>query len=332
MASAEETYKILCEEFLRENGWCEGLIEQQLKNFKQIPYRFMILDDSGSMNATDGSTLMKTADGKFQSIKCSRWKELVKGVQFHAELANLAMSPIEFRLLNGAQPIVIGETQDDGLARAELEKALENGASGMTPLCKQVREVAEKVKRMAPQLKANGQKAGITIFTDGSASDGDVRAALRMLENEPCWVVIRLCTNEDDVGDYWDNVDKSIELQMDVLDDITGEAMEIYKTNPWLTYGEVMHRLREGACRVKIFDKLDESVLAKAEIYQAMPIILGGKEDDFPHPEVDMKGFIAAITTKQNQMVQSHTWDPLAKRMEPWIKTKKLGGGKCTIA
>jgi hypothetical protein len=43
-------------------------------------------------------------------------------------------------------------------------------------------------------------------------------------------VVIRLCTNENAIVDYWNNVDREIELNMDVIDDPLGEAKEIHKS------------------------------------------------------------------------------------------------------
>jgi hypothetical protein len=52
---------------------------------------------------------------------------------------------------------------------------------------------------------------------------------MRPLHLLPVWVVIRLCTNENAIVSYWNNVDKEIELNMDVIDDPLGEAKEIHK-------------------------------------------------------------------------------------------------------
>jgi hypothetical protein len=52
---------------------------------------------------------------------------------------------------------------------------------------------------------------------------------MRPLQQLPVWVVIRLCTNEDRMVEYWNNIDSAIELNMDVIDDPQGEAAEIYK-------------------------------------------------------------------------------------------------------
>jgi hypothetical protein len=117
------------------------------------------------------------------------------------------------------------------------------------------------LEAIAPQLRAAGQKAALIIATDGESSDGDVAAALRPLSQLPVWVVVRLCTDESNVVEYWNNVDSQIELEMDVLDDYIGEADEIFKVNPWLTYGEPLHRLRELGVSMKEIDLLDEKIL-----------------------------------------------------------------------
>ena len=52
---------------------------------------------------------------------------------------------------------------------------------------------------------------------------------MRPLKQLPVWVVIRLCTDEDKMVDYWNNIDSVIELNMDVIDDPLGEAREIHR-------------------------------------------------------------------------------------------------------
>jgi hypothetical protein len=52
---------------------------------------------------------------------------------------------------------------------------------------------------------------------------------MRPLQQLPVWVVIRLCTNEDRMVEYWNNIDSVIELNMDVIDDPQGEAAEIHR-------------------------------------------------------------------------------------------------------
>ena len=85
---------------------------------------------------------------------------------------------------------------------------------------------------------------------------------MKPLRYLPVWVVIRLCTDESNIVNYWNIIEKELELDMDVIDDLKSEADEIYIHNSWLTYGEQFHRLREFGIQIKEIDLLDENILA----------------------------------------------------------------------
>ena len=55
--------------------------------------------------------------------------------------------------------------------------------------------------------------------------------AIRLLEGLPIWIVIRLCTDDDDVVNFYNDLDEQIELSLEVLDDYVGEAQEVYEFN-----------------------------------------------------------------------------------------------------
>lgn len=318
-------------DFLRAEEWPEGLIATALNNSKYIASRYMILDDSGSMSAVDGQ---KFSTRYRKMVSCQRWEELKAAIEFHAGFANAGKIPTEFRFLNGGSPIVVGDaTDEDGTKKNDLMKRLERGPGGLTPLCAQVRAVAETIKKQANELRKNGEKASITIFTDGRASDGDIEIALKQLMNLPVWVVIRLCTDEESVGEYWCKVDDDIELPMDVLDDLKGEADEVCSHNPWIVYGMPLHRLREGGIHLKVLDSLDERPLATAEIPEYVSLVLGGKKDDIVHPSLNKKDFVSDCMNLANK--ERSVWDPITKKDLPWIKESNLkataGVGCCTI-
>ena len=161
-------------------------------------------------------------------------------VRFQAGLAKASNALTEFRMLNNAAPILIGNPNEPN-TYSFLCNVLDNTSpSGGTPLCRHINEVLMQVRSMEPQLRANGHKAAVVICTDGESSDGDVAAALAPFHSLPVWVVIRLCTDEEKVVQYWNNIDKQLELDLEILDDLVSEAKEIYEYNKWFTYGMYM--------------------------------------------------------------------------------------------
>merc|ERR1719409_266053 len=145
---------------------------------------------------------------------------------------------------------------------------------------------------MAPDLIAAGKKAVVVVACDGKSTDGDMAKAMATLKTLPVWVVVRLCTDEEAVVEYWNNVDEELELDMDVLDDLSGEAGEIAAVNPWITYGAALHRLREWGTPAKILDLIDEKSFSAAEMRELVGLIFGpGLAEELPHPDFDWQGF-----------------------------------------
>src|SRR5690349_539140 len=105
-------------------------------------------------------------------MQCTRWKELVDIAKFQAGLAKAANAITEFRLLNNAAPIVVGNPGDVQSYANFCQIMDVSNPSGGTPLCRHINEVAAQVRALEPQLRAHGHKAAIIIATDGEASDG----------------------------------------------------------------------------------------------------------------------------------------------------------------
>lgn len=202
----------------------------------------------------------------FRLVSCSRWAELTEALKFHVGFAQAALAPSEFRLLNAMLPVRIGFQPNESQSVELLMQAFSQGPSGGTPLCQHIREVTREIQEVEHSLRAAGQKACVIIATDGESSDGNVADALRPLKNLPCWVILRLCTDEEKIVQYWNNIDAELELNMDVLDDLCSEAMEIRKFNPWLSYAEPLHRMREFGVSLKEIDLLDEARLSKEHL------------------------------------------------------------------
>jgi len=137
------------------------------------------------------------------------------------------------------------------------------------------------------------------------------------------WLVIRLCTDEDKIVEFYNNLDEQLELSMDVLDDFCGEAKEVYEHNKWLNYALPIHRLRELGFYHRVFDMIDERQLTKGEI-RSLCVLLFGQEnfDGVPDPAVDWKGFLKEVETMLGK--EKSYWNPMTKKVTPLLDLKKL--------
>lgn len=237
-------------EFLSNKLWPAGLQKFLLKNVAKIPFRFFICDDSGSMACNDGKRLVGSGNNT-KVVSCSRWTEMTESLKFHASLAQALNMPSEFRLLNSASPIQIGGSSAAPEDLGVLNALFDQSPGGGTPLCRHIKDVISHVRELEPSLRASGQKVVIIIMTDGEASDGDLAKAMKPLETLPVWVVVRLCTDEENVVSYWNQIDEKLEIEIDVLDDLLGEGQEAMKANSWLNYAEPLHRMREFGVHLK---------------------------------------------------------------------------------
>lgn len=308
--------------FLTAQGWPPGLQKVAKDSMKRCPIRFIIVDDSGSMLSNDGHKLIVQGHTS-KVINCSRWTELTESLRFHAGLANAAKAVTEFRLLNGAPPIVVGRN-DGGQGLSSALTAFSLDPSGGTPLCRHILEVTHQIRLMEHELRAAGQKAILVIATDGESSDGNIIEALKPLQQLPVWVVVRLCTDDSKIGKYWNEIDEEIELEMDVLDDLRGEAVEVRDLNPWLTYAEPIHQMREFGITLKEFDLLDERSLSHEQIRSICAMLLteGDENLELPHPDLDVAAFISEVQGRLSR--KPKVWSPSHGNMQPWIQLGPL--------
>lgn len=186
-------------------------------------------------------------------------------------------------------------------------------------------------------------QVAVILATDGLPTDeqgygGDEITeefinSLRALEGLPVWMVIRLCTDEENVTEFYNNLDGKLELSLEVLDDFLGECAEVQKKNPWLNYALPMHRCRELGYHDRLFDLIDERALTKGELREFCSLLFGSNIEDIPDPVSDWKGFVSYI--EERLIYESPQWNPLKKKVKPWISVKKLNriynGRACTI-
>lgn len=211
-----------------------------------------------------------------------------------------------------------------------------NRPHGTTPLTQHIQEIHAELLEMAPDLRRNGQRVCLVLATDGvptnkhGANEEIYRRefvdALRNLEGLPVWVVIRLCTDNDKVVSFWNDIDSILELDIDVLDDFTAEAKEIEEFNPWINYALPLHRLREFGNPDRLYDLIDERAFTKSEARDFCATLFGADSfDGVADPNVDWKSYLAQLSIITEK--SGKAWNPLQRRQKKWVSVNKLRRG-----
>lgn len=331
---------------LTKQGYTRGLSTSLAQTIKNFPLRIWVVDNSGSMQNTDGHRFVETK--RTQDVKvvdCSRWNEIKDCIEYHAQMAAALEAPTTFRMLNdpacgpNSQQFGIAETSlDPRVLQEEVDRAITimktAQPGGVTPLIQHIEEIQQSVKELEPQLRADGCRVAIILATDGLPTDArgyggsaiqqQFVQALRGLEGLPVWVVVRLCTDEEDVVNFYNDLDGQLELSLEVLDDFLEEANEVHEHNPWLNYALPLHRLREMGYHHRIFDMMDERPFTHEELREYCSLILVDRSpsDELPDPSADWKEF--SKTVKNLLARQKGQWNPIKKKVTPWIDVKKM--------
>ena len=340
---------------LEAQGFTHSLAESINDVKKHFPLRIWVVDNSGSMHQDDGHRIIDrvTSAGDQSSVRmvpCTRWAEISSCVEYHMRLAALVEAPTRFRLLNPSRDPTIPSTFSIGERHYydspndrsyEAEDAAEQfrrtEPHGATPLTKHIREIHAEIVEMAPALRRTGQRVCLVLATDGLPTDdygssGEVHRqrfveALRNLEGLPVWVVIRLCTDDEDVVSFWNDIDAILELDIDVLDDFTAEAKEIEEFNPWINYALPLHRLREFGNHDRLYDLIDEREFTRSEARDFCSILFGKDSfDGVPDPNADWQSYLTHLSSITQQA--GKVWNPLQRRPKKWVSVNRLRRGK----
>jgi len=268
-----------------------------------VALRVFLLDNSGSTSKSDGHILQQDILGRLHAAPSTRWEEICATALDQAKWNATAGVRSEFILLNPPCPDNPQQGRDfavvdpkAGSADAQVDVLrrilVQNGPRGTTPLTLRLQQLQQRLKN---EVK-DGRRVLLSIVTDGlptSPSSGatyesDRVAFVNQLRSFTtsfnAFVVIRLATDDEDAVNYYNRIDEELELPLDILDDLRGEAEEVYSCgNGWFAYTPLIHRIREGGTSEKLFDLLDERALTTSEISKFMEFLFRGP-DDFPFP------------------------------------------------
>ena len=207
-----------------------------------------------------------------------------------------------------------------------LRTTMSTHPQGKTPLCDNLRAIRADLESKAAELRAEGKIAVVVIATDGKPTDGDVADVLKTFKGLPVSIVVRLCTDNDKVVSYWNDLDAAedgLGVDLDVLNDFENEAKEVTQFNSWLNYSPPLHRVREsGACH-RVFDVLDERPLDSDELYEFMRLVYGwtnyvGCAD----PETEWSAFEAEINA--GNKIEGKTYHCLHQSAAHWVGVSSL--------
>lgn len=199
-------------------------------------------------------------------------------------------------------------------------------------LSKHLLEIHGKLKAIASNLRNKGQKAVVVIATDGLPTTVDGKMGtrakeefvhcLRLFQALPVWIVVRLCTNDQAVVEFYNNLDHEVELSVEVIDDFQSEAQEARSHNKWLCYSLPLHRCREFGFHDPLFDIIDERSLTKIELRLFCATLFDKSYIDIPDPENYWSQFIKVIRFLQRD--ETKQYNPVKRCMTPWIDFNEL--------
>jgi ribosomal protein L40E len=276
-----------------------------------------VIDNSKSMETQDGK-IIKKVNGRWKKIgskgmfgtKVTRWREAVHGVNQVAEYNFNRGVLATYYLLNpttpgtwiagGAKPdyVVIDPSKENSIeeVRRKLQPILSDSrVGGLTPLSTVTRHLTRTLRP--------GSRVCYVVFTDGTPNNDNKRfdwskrefeASIRELANatgrlaslQKLFVTINLCTDEDDVVQYYNQLDENLKSElsgMDVLDDLESEAAEVQNAgNGFITYCNEIHVCRMAGCHNLKADALDENKLSPYHAAQLVKEILKLDVSDQP--------------------------------------------------
>ena len=245
-------------------GYTQEMVELVKTELAICKYRFYIGDDSGSMNGSDGKIYK---DGKVSH--CSRYAEMKSELGESFDICAKAGIESHFISLNSGS-IYIKKGGNGDLSRDHQEYSrIFYTPNGGTPLNKVLTGVLNIIKTL-PQ----GERKKIVLYTDGESSDGDITNIIKEIQHYNTSITVRLCTDQESVVTYWDNIDKNLEIRLDIIDSYTDEKPSVKRMNPRLKYEHSMHKLRVFGVVSNDFDRMDEARLTDSQI-ESLNALLG---------------------------------------------------------
>jgi len=245
--------------------------------------RSVLKQDALSVVCEDPGVDSSLTGAVFRVEECTRWGEMTAAVTSMALAADRAGLTTDILLLNKAPgPLTVGNAGGSDDTAARVADFLATKPQGLTPLCAQLKVVAAQLLADASKNTFSSKSSLVVIFTDGESTDGDVMEVLLPLAALRVRLVIRLCTTEGEVVAYWRDIAAQLAraaatpgLVVTVVGTYVSVAADVARLNPWLTYGEALHRAREWGVAIPGADHVDARPLRPDEVRACVETLLG---------------------------------------------------------
>ena len=214
--------------YIERLGLPPALVPAVCVQFYKMDARLWVVENSYAMQKKDAALLK--ANSNFERLGqkegVSRWSELSQCIEFHSKMASRCWIPTKYWLINepdngipkrfglcwGNQDEVAGELEQVNKIMKDIQLD-----SKVNPLARQLHKIEKYLSKEAPRLESHDEYIGIIVCTQGVPTDErgnrgqdvikDFVKKLVSLSELPVKVVFRLCTNNEQVVDFYNTLD-----------------------------------------------------------------------------------------------------------------------------
>ena len=203
---------------------------------------------------------------------------------------------------------------------------------GSPSISQDIAKICRSIRLISEHLDRDSNMAHITIATDCAPRDEDGNGgdavnqafveSLRSLENLPVRLVIRLCTSEEEVVEFYNSLVSLHNLPIDVLQDFVSEAKKVRHINKWLNYGIGLHRCRQLGFRDHYFDLLTQRQLTVEELKYFCSHLFDEKSIEGIDTSLNFNKFWKRV--KEIVEHERNPMDPVRGKLQPWIDLRTV--------
>lgn len=251
--SRSDSSKAALREALASMNLPPALLSSVFQSYLACDSRIWLVDNSSRMKVRDSHVGRNGRErGTVERVDgASRWEELRECVSFHSKMASRCWIPTRFWLVNDPAAykgewrhsdkldLCRGGSHDVPDEMERIERAMKDQPldDSRCPLRYCVRTLAKSLAKDATGMAARDRHATVVICTQGRPTDrngeggsralGDFEFELQELSKLPVKIIIRLCTDTEEVRDMFNTLDVRFD-SIDVLDDFWGEASSLF--------------------------------------------------------------------------------------------------------